>query len=66
MSTVLVNRDHEIGAMWMGKLQVLAVTPGNQEVENSGLGKPAILQILGHPSAPTNNAQLTALLNCKI
>merc|ERR1719447_217207 len=41
------SRDNE--------LPMPAVTPGNLAVENSGLGKHALLQMLGHHNAHTNS-----------
>jgi len=43
------------GVMWTAALPMPAVTPGNLTVENSGLGKHALLQQLGHHNAPTNS-----------
>merc|ERR1719394_1258150 len=40
--------------MWTAALPMPAVTPGNLTVENSGLGKHALLQLLGHHNAHTN------------
>ena len=51
------------GVMWTAELPMPAVTPGNLAVENSGLGKHALLQMLGHHNAPTNSdKQCTAEL----
>ena len=46
------------GAMWTAKLPMPAVTPGNLAVENSGLGKHALLHMLGHHNAHTNSDKL--------
>ena len=60
--TVFMVSMLESGAMWMAKLQILAVTPHNLEVEGSGRLKPVPLLRSGQAGAPINSA-MPPLLN---